>query len=193
MLIVKTLTRRLSFVQTQLKKPASIDTLTGVLSRREVMEQAKSAGLQPAQRQAERHKVGTNGVMMLDIDFFKRVNDTHGHLIGDTVLKIVAQRLVTSLRHQDLIGRFGGEEFLVILPNSSMETTKILAERCRKLIGEAPVTYEGKAICVTVSIGISCYPIDVGENAFMHALEDADKALYQAKSSGRNQTQARSL
>lgn len=193
MLIVRTLTRRLSAVQAQLKKLASIDALTGVLSRREIMEQAKAAGLKPSLRQEIGHKEDSNGLMMLDIDLFKQINDNHGHLIGDTVLKIIAQRLVTSLRHQDLIGRFGGEEFLIILPNSSLETTKVLAERCRRLIGEAPVTCEGKTICVTVSIGISCYPIDRGEKAFMHALEEADVALYRAKSSGRNQTKGRSL
>ncbi|MBD1400687.1 GGDEF domain-containing protein [Pelovirga terrestris] len=192
MLIVKNLTGRLAVVQAQLKNLANIDQLTGVLARREIMAQALSAGLKPLPRQEE-HKEKTNGLMMLDIDHFKQINDNHGHLTGDLVLKIIAQRIQTSLRQQDLVGRFGGEEFLIILPNSSLETTHTLAERCRKHICETPISCNGKMIDVTASIGISWYRVGSDEPAFMSVLNAADKALYQAKAGGRNQTQTKGL
>ena len=192
LLMVRALTKRLAMTQGQLKKLASIDSLTGVLTRREIMERGKSAGLKPPKRRETEDKEDSNGLMMLDIDLFKKINDTHGHMIGDLVLKIIAQRLTTSVRDQDVIGRFGGEEFLIILPNSSLKTTELLAERCRKVVSDTPISCQGVEIPVTASIGISCFSVDRGETAFLQALDAADKALYRAKENGRNQTRSQS-
>ncbi|MFH7319584.1 GGDEF domain-containing protein [Desulfurivibrio sp. D14AmB] len=184
LLVVRALTRRLSGVQAQLKEQASVDVLTGVLNRREILARAGAAGPHLRQELADQHQ--SNGIMMLDIDHFKQVNDTHGHMLGDLVLRAVAQRLATGLRQEDLVGRFGGEEFLLVLPGSSLETTFALGERIRKIIADAPFTCEGHQLSVTVSVGVSGY-IRGDEQDFLAALEDADQGLYLAKYAGRDQ------
>jgi len=186
MLIVRALTRSLSLVQTELKKQACVDALTGVLSRREILARA-CCGVGPRlpQRLGSHNQAHTNGIMMLDIDHFKRINDIHGHLVGDLALRAVAQRLETGLRQEDLVGRFGGEEFLLVLPDSSLETTLALGERIRKIIADVPFSCEGHHLSITVSVGVSCCPRG-DEQEFFLALEDADQNLYLAKNSGRN-------
>lgn len=187
MLIVRVLTKRLSLIQAKLKEQASVDSLTGVLSRREVLAQALHRIFRPSRRQDDPlNQVGSAGIIMLDIDYFKSVNDRCGHLIGDLVLKSVVQRILMVLRQGDLVGRYGGEEFLVVLPESSMETTRYIGERIRRIIADNPFDCGGNQLPVTASAGISCFAGD-NEQDFYLALEEADKALYLAKNAGRNQ------
>jgi len=125
-------------------------------------------------------------VIMLDIDHFKAVNDTHGHGVGDEVLKVFSDRLKESVRSFDLVVRMGGEEFVVILPDVSPERAYMVAERLRKSICDNPVpcSVEGGTLDITTSIGGAI--INNGGHDIRAILERADKALYEAKESGRN-------
>ncbi len=159
-----------------LERLAATDTLTGLPNRRSFMSRLAAAA-----REA-RHRAGGAGVvMMLDIDHFKRVNDTWGHAVGDEVLQNFAEVVRLSLRRGDAAGRLGGEEFAVLLPGTGLEDGRMLAERLRERIqAQAAVTSVGD-IAVTVSIGVAT----LGDHP-EQALGLADSALYRAKSSGRN-------
>lgn len=123
------------------------------------------------------------GLMLLDIDFFKRINDTYGHPLGDRVLIDIAKILKNSVRETDIVGRWGGEEFLVICPQSAIEGLEVLAEKIRRRIESHDFPDSSK---VTISIGISCYQ---PEETISTLLSRTDAALYLAKESGRNQVQ----
>lgn len=126
------------------------------------------------------------GVLMIDIDHFKKINDTLGHAAGDAVLLSVAQVLTASARDVDVIGRLGGEEFGVLLPRAEPMTVRRAAERLRQMIGEAETRWRDQPIRLTVSIGAAlCLEADESP---AHVLERADRALYQAKNNGRNRT-----
>lgn len=126
-------------------------------------------------------------VVLLDLDFFKRINDTHGHLTGDRVLKSVSQVLRDSLRKNDLIARFGGEEFLLILDGITCNTAEKVAERCRKLLMKTAVLNDaGEQITMTGSFGVACI-LTGGQFVVDDILRQADEALYTAKENGRNQ------
>ena len=127
------------------------------------------------------------GVLMLDVDHFKRVNDTHGHLIGDTVLREAAHRLHQSARTYDWVGRYGGEEFLVILLNCSAEDVKKQAERLRSSVADTPVSTQAGEINITASIGAAT--IQGGDINQEKLLQSADSALYRAKELGRNRVE----
>jgi diguanylate cyclase (GGDEF)-like protein len=120
---------------------------------------------------------------MADIDFFKKVNDTYGHLAGDEVLRAVTERIQSSLRDFDTVGRYGGEEFLIILPNTDLEMAKAVAERVRAKVAAQPVHVPGERIRVTISLGIACRLSDWEANQM---IEQADAAMYAAKQAGRN-------
>lgn len=124
-------------------------------------------------------------LFMLDIDFFKAINDSHGHKAGDAVLKKLAEICLRTLREVDVIGRLGGEEFAILLPETSQEEAIDVAERLRLNMSEAYVAMEnGLLIQFTVSIGVTSYAAkDENLDALLHK---ADTALYQAKRSGRN-------
>lgn len=124
--------------------------------------------------------------MMIDIDFFKKVNDTYGHAAGDEVLREVAARIKAHLRESDIPSRYGGEEFAVLLPYTHIEEAKIVGERLRKAVESKPVELDNQSINVTISMGLAEYNRkESGEELF----ERADKALYKAKTNGRNQVQ----
>ena len=126
--------------------------------------------------------------LMVDIDHFKKVNDTYGHNVGDQVLKTFAERLKDKLRSFDLVARLGGEEFVVILPDVSEERAHIVAERLRTAISDEPFKCdvpEGE-LSITTSIGGTL--IDFDPHTSQEVLDRADKCLYQAKESGRNCT-----
>ncbi len=121
--------------------------------------------------------------MMIDIDFFKKVNDTYGHAAGDEVLRTVASIIKEQLRESDIPARYGGEEFAVLLPFTKIEEAQIVGERLRKAVEAHPVTVDNVEIAVTISMGLAEYnKIESGEELF----ERADKALYEAKKGGRN-------
>jgi len=122
----------------------------------------------------------------IDIDFFKKVNDTYGHLIGDEVLKHVANIITNSVRKIDIVTRYGGEEFVILSPNTTLESAVKIAERVRQHVEDHPYTGDFE-INVTVSIGIAGYGDSENVSTFYELLDKADQALYIAKESGRNQ------
>ncbi|MGW4520946.1 GGDEF domain-containing protein [Amycolatopsis sp. NPDC004378] len=145
-----------------------------------------------AQREISRaeREAGTFGAMMIDLDHFKRINDTYGHLAGDDVLKAVAAVVKQETRAHDLVGRFGGEEFVALLPATSKEDAIVTAERIRQRVSELVIstkTNEGAAVDIerqTASIGVASYPLD--GSSIEEVMASADAAVYAAKHGGRN-------
>lgn len=124
-------------------------------------------------------------IVMLDIDFFKKFNDTYGHLCGDAVLKQVARLVQENVRTMDLAARYGGEEFCVLLPDVGLERACLVAERIRQAVAATPTEYEGRALCVTISLGVAQY--DPQRDVSAKSLIDrADRALYYSKQNGRD-------
>jgi diguanylate cyclase (GGDEF)-like protein len=167
-----------------LRDMAHIDTLTGLFNRRRMNERVHE---EYARKRRERIKgvtANTTGIIMADLDHFKRINDEYGHPAGDEVLKIFSEKLRSATRDYDILGRYGGEEFLVALPNTDLQGTIVVADRIRSEIECAPIVVGGHIIKVTVSLGASCSTND--EDDEMAAIGRADKALYKAKSEGRN-------
>ncbi|WP_372508637.1 GGDEF domain-containing protein [Amycolatopsis iheyensis] len=145
-----------------------------------------------AQREISRaqREQGSFGAMMIDLDHFKRINDTYGHLAGDDVLKAVAAVVKQETRAHDLVGRFGGEEFVALLPATSKEDAIVTAERIRQRVSEliiSTTTNEGAAVDIerqTASIGVAAYPLD--GSSIEEVMSSADAAVYAAKHGGRN-------
>lgn len=165
-----------------LKSMAYGDSLTGLANRRAtVMRFEEEASL-------ARRTQAPFTVMLFDIDFFKKVNDTYGHQAGDAVLKHVAAILTAAKRQEDLLGRVGGEEFVLLLANTGMEGAKVIAERMRELVADALLQYEGKRIAVTISGGLAEFPEDGG--GWDRIFSKADERLYRAKAEGRNRIAA---
>lgn len=125
-------------------------------------------------------------VMMLDIDFFKKFNDTYGHSCGDFVLKKVAQTIFEGIRDQDMAGRYGGEEFVVMLYNTDSKAAALVAERIRKTIENETLVYEGNKMHLTISIGVSEYNPEKRPLSAKNLVDLADQALYVSKNNGRN-------
>jgi two-component system cell cycle response regulator len=126
-------------------------------------------------------------IIMLDIDRFKNLNDTYGHLTGDEVLKNVARTIQLNVRQVDVAARYGGEEFIVLLPDADIELAKIVAERIRQSVETSKTAFNGKDHQVTISLGVAKYNPEIDETE-LDLIERADKALYQSKQNGRNQT-----
>ncbi|MCX7514515.1 GGDEF domain-containing protein [Frateuria hangzhouensis] len=162
------------FAQADLRRLARTDPLTGTLNR---------LGLDEAARQRFDDPHGL-AVLMLDADHFKAINDRHGHAGGDRVLAALARCLGTRLRPGDLLGRIGGEEFLVLLPHTGLAAAAALAEDLRAHVASLPLEFDGLAQAITVSIGVAARE---GTDANADALvRRADRALYEAKRAGRN-------
>jgi diguanylate cyclase (GGDEF)-like protein len=125
---------------------------------------------------------------MIDIDFFKKVNDTHGHAVGDEVLKAVARLFGESVRSTDLVARYGGEEFAVMMPETTLDDGATFAEKIRSLVESTPIETQAGLVKVTVSIGVASVPQPRIHNS-KELIVASDKALYRAKRSGRNQVQ----
>jgi len=157
---------------------ASIDTLTGVINRRKFNEMAEHELMR-----VKRYKHGLS-LMMLDLDHFKEVNDTHGHAIGDRVLQEFSQVCNDNVRNIDIVARIGGEEFVILLPETKLQQAHALAERICSAVDNHSLVIEGKEIKFTVSIGVSAWDETIGVMGSL--LEKADQALYEAKVNGRN-------
>ncbi len=158
---------------------SSTDSLTRLYNRRMLM--------QTLSREVERHSRSDQvlSVLMLDIDHFKNINDTFGHLNGDKVLVAIAKVLKRYLRPYDIATRFGGEEFVLVLPNTTAKHAMDVAERLREAVEEITFDGELRELTVTTSIGIACYPRP-GIDGVDDLLKAADEALYHAKNTGRN-------
>ena len=175
---VLALQERLLAIQEALRVEASRDPLTGLWNRRMILEQLH----------VELERAGRDGhgvaVSVADLDHFKEINDRHGHVFGDAVLRAATARLQSVLRRYDFIGRFGGEEFLVIMPGCEPGLAMSIAERARRAMDAAPLEVEGRQLQLTVSLGVACSSPGLTDPvALIHA---ADQALYRAKASGRN-------
>ena len=160
----------------RLKNIAHLDSLTGVANRYALNEYIKLLENQPTQ-------FSETCLMMLDIDHFKQVNDVYGHLVGDQVIQFVAEKLKESIRTSDLLVRYGGDEFIILIENITIERALKIAEKIRCEIYEAkPVDVERCSnLRVSVSVGVA-----IGANSWMELLEKADRALFQAKEQGKN-------
>ncbi|MGS2719068.1 GGDEF domain-containing protein [Paraglaciecola aestuariivivens] len=162
----------------QLQEISQVDGLTGLYNRRYWEEQFV--------REFKRNKRsdGPTSLIMLDIDHFKKVNDTYGHPAGDDVIKALGRIIQKGTRETDVPGRYGGEEFAILLPDTPVENVEFVAERLRRLVEKFTVVHDEIEISFTISIGIAGFNQDFLDST--QWLESADKALYQAKKSGRN-------
>ncbi|GAB3275746.1 GGDEF domain-containing protein [Actinocorallia lasiicapitis] len=167
-----------SLMHQQLQAAARTDAKTGLLNAGAWQREADTE-LSRAQRSHE-----PLAVLLIDIDYFKRVNDTYGHLLGDQVLVAVASTLVHQLRDYDVIGRFGGEEFAVLLPGADTVEACRVAERLRARVRRLAVPAEDSTVTVTISVGVALYRTH-GQD-LIELLASADLALYRAKASGRD-------
>ncbi len=176
--------RELKRALVEVSRLAHEDELTGLRNRRAWLDEAQTQ-LQLARR------LGTPlCMMMLDVDHFKKVNDTYGHAAGDAVLRALGQLLSASLRVTDVAGRLGGEEFAVLLPGTTVEGASRVAEGLRQLVEAERIQDGGVALHVTTSIGLANFapanPGDVDPDALATLMRAADGALYTAKQTGRN-------
>jgi diguanylate cyclase (GGDEF)-like protein len=169
----------LATLNRKLERLANTDALTELANRRRLFERLGEAWALAAR--SDQHL----GCVMLDIDKFKSINDTYGHAAGDEVLKAVADAVRYCVRRYDVLGRFGGEEFCVICPETTAEGTAILAERIRQTVADLKCTVEDVVIPVTVSLGVAARsPVCDDQDTLIVA---ADAMLYRAKENGRNQ------
>jgi diguanylate cyclase (GGDEF)-like protein len=170
---------QLEETQAQLNYFATVDPLTNTFNRRHFLEQSE--------RRIQRIYTdnGYASFLLFDIDHFKRFNDAHGHIIGDQILRGVAQTCIKYIRPDDILGRFGGEEFVILLPDTNVGDASNIAERLRVLIQKTPIETDIGPVSITISIGVA-----VMERAAIISLDQllfrADEAMYLAKRAGRN-------
>ena len=178
---VKRLQDELRIRNTELEASSRTDALTGLPNRRHLQEQLAAAA------SASRRHGGSVAVLMVDVDHFKRVNDRLGHAGGDHVLRRIALALATACRAEDVAGRWGGEEFLVVSPGNDADGGAALAERIRASAEAESIEVDGaERVSVTVSVGVASGSGDVDA-----IVRDADAALYEAKETGRNRVVSR--
>jgi len=156
---------------------AQFDSLTGAYTRGFALELMQRAVLKA------RSEANALGVLMLDLDHFKRINDAHGHARGDLVLKQTAHAVQSALRTGDIVGRFGGEEFVVLLPGADLAQAMGAAERCRAAVEQMKIS-DAPYVSVTASVGVAAFP-DHGDD-LDRLLQASDRAMYAAKANGRN-------
>ncbi len=181
--ILRDVTRR-NQEQRIIHEMAITDTLTGISNRRHLFDRAEQELERLKRSRSFQNDVCTVGCILLDIDYFKSINDTWGHQCGDAVLKELARRLEACVRPYDLVGRYGGEEFAVFVVNASSEQTNVVAERIWQSIRSAHFCCGATSFPVTASLGISCVVSDT--DTLDNIIHQADAALYQAKQSGRD-------
>ncbi len=165
-------------VLAQVDEIVHIDPQTYLSNRKHIISELQSEVLR-----SERY-LSPLTISMLDIDHFKKVNDQYGHAVGDQALVHLADMLTESMRGTDKIGRFGGEEFLILLPNAKLEAATLQAERLCKLVRNRPLEVSNVQIFVTISIGIAEFR--PGKESWQELLSRADAALYEAKNTGRD-------
>jgi two-component system cell cycle response regulator len=165
-----------------MRHAATHDSLTGLMNRGEIVAMLERE-LERARR--EHHPLS---VILGDIDHFKSVNDTLGHLFGDEALREVGRRLRSQLRIYDGVGRYGGEEFLLVLPNCDLPNAMLRADELREMISRAPVLCSGEERLITMSMGVAVSASD-RKNEVEVLLKEADLGLYEAKEKGRNRTE----
>jgi diguanylate cyclase (GGDEF)-like protein len=172
---------QLELMLSRMSDLAMVDELTGLKNRRSFFDDIEPviAG--------SRRRGRPVAIALLDLDHFKDINDTFGHQVGDQALREVARRIEETLRQEQIVGRIGGEEFVVLLPDTSPGQALVALERVRKAIGESPVaSVDGSSVAITVSGGIA--PLPDGMSVAV-ALQQADKAMYRAKALGRNRVE----
>jgi diguanylate cyclase (GGDEF)-like protein len=170
--------------QNALRYDASHDGLTAIWNRSAILD------LLIGDMERSRRNRDSMGIIMADIDFFKKINDTHGHLVGDAVLREVGHRLQSGLRSYDAVGRYGGEEFLIVVPGCDALNLKVTAERLRRKIADKPVETTAGPVSVTISLGLAATQTTASGLMGREALlRDADQALYAAKARGRDRVE----
>jgi len=175
---------KLKMAHEQMETLASIDGLTNLFNRRTLISRTDQEFARINRIHENDNNIASIGLLILDIDHFKNVNDTYGHLAGDDILKQLSSRMLKNVRQYDIVGRYGGEEFLIILPGLNMNGTYHAANKIWSIIRETPFTVNENSIDVTVSIGVSCLtPDDENIDA---AIKRADDQLYKAKNNGRD-------
>ncbi len=167
----------------RLQKMAVTDPLTGAFNRGAVLTRATEELARMERRKAIEQGIHL-GVIMIDLDHFKAVNDTYGHQVGDDVLREMTNRVECCLREYDVFGRYGGEEFLVVVPDGDFQGALVVAERIRFELNKAPFACGGQKLPITASFGVTCCTNP--HEGLNVALQRADEALYQAKDDGRN-------
>ena len=163
-----------------LKEQASTDSMTGLMNRRAFFDNATKE-----LERCQRYHTALS-CLIIDIDHFKKVNDSYGHHVGDIVIKFIAEEILKNTRHIDIVGRIGGEEFSIMMPDTDNEDAFHLGERIREKIEKRVIAFDDKVICVTVSIGL-CSVNHKDTGTLQTILQQSDDALYQAKENGRNQ------
>lgn len=166
----------------ELYRMGVMDPVTNVYNKRYFMDRLKQEF-----SQTKRYKTDLS-ILMIDIDLFKKINDTYGHLAGDFVLGKLSEILSSMIRHEDIIARYGGEEFVAILAGTGEKGAMICAERIRNKIAEKPLLFEGKKINITVSIGVATLNEKNPFKTEEEFIEAADSCLYYSKKNGRNRT-----
>lgn len=174
------LARDLKQANDSLRELAFRDELSGLYNHRYFQEVFESE-----LNRALRYKHPLS-LMLLDIDYFKKINDHYGHLIGDEVIKGISSLMVDLVRHCDIVARYGGEEFAILLPETAMTGAKVLAQRVRRGVEQHLFQHEGETLSVTISIGLASTEMDHLEMNKTALLSHSDKALYRAKRNGRN-------
>ena len=164
----------------KLREMSNRDGLTQLFNRRYI-EETLATEFERARRYGSKLSV-----ILTDIDFFKLVNDNHGHLAGDEVLRIVSRRLQEALRGTDILGRYGGEEFIIVLPETGIKGAEILAERLRLAINNDLIEAEGESLPIAISLGVT--EINDKTSAYAQLIAEADLGLYKSKENGRNRT-----
>lgn len=181
-------TKRIQEYEKTLHELAVHDSLTGLLNRRALLTQG-DAEFDRTQRlmlipKSSKHPKQSLGCLMLDLDHFKKINDRYGHVAGDIVLQELAERILSSVRKYDIVGRYGGEEFIIMIPHSTITRARHVAERIWSAVRDLPFTAEKNEIKVTISIGLAT--LSAKDNSLEDVIKRADKRLYDAKKSGRD-------
>lgn len=171
--------KKINFMYSHSRHLSLTDPLTGLYNRRHL-----DSSLEREFLRAKRYQSDLS-IAVIDIDFFKKVNDTYGHLCGDYILKETAYLILDTFRKTDLVFRYGGEEFVALLTETSADNAQIPLERLRKNIENYPFKFKNEDIKITISIGASSINNEI--NSAGEFLDKADQALYSAKNNGRNQ------